>query len=429
MSRVALVLSRDEAETLSGFDEVFLWDGSATDSFKSQLRPSLASIGPVSSVNADFVRIALAIFATDHSVPRKSGGSDWNQRTLFVTVPVSDPGLWERAQASLVALTNYLTGDLWDFSFFLAEKNNVPISMIRDNSKRVVLLSGGADSAIGALFSAHGLSGNETQTLVSHSSSGPAAGTPQRQVAQLLEGHYPERQFAHHQLFLNRVQKRIGGTKFRNEPSSRSRSLLFLALGLAVAGQSGNVLWIPENGFASLNPPLGPERIGALSTRTTQPWFLQQVSELLKEIGAHGEIENPFQRMTKGEMFRQVSDIIGAKEASTYLSSTNSCSHTNQQYQRVPSGTHCGVCFGCIVRRASFKASGIIDQTRYLSDEGSTYDRYVQMNSILEAIHDFVDMGVNRSTIMAMPLPVDFSGRQALELCERGLAEMADYIL
>ena len=257
MTALALVLSRTEADGLVGMDEVFLWDGSANDSFKSLLKPDLSSLGPVPSLNADFVRIALAINATDHSVLRSARGSSWNRRELELSVPVSDPAVWSAHSTQLIALTNFLTGDSWSFSFSQAHLDASTVSMIGDTSKRVVLVSGGADSAAGALLSAHTLAGKETHTLVSHSSSS-ASGTPQRTVAAALNGTYPGKTSAHHQVFLSRVRKRLDGTYYRSESSSRSRSLLFLALGLAVASQSGGPLWIPENGFASLNldPPM-----------------------------------------------------------------------------------------------------------------------------------------------------------------------------
>lgn len=426
MTAVALALSRAEAESLVGIDEVFLWDGSAGDSFKSLLKPNLSSLGPVPALNADFVRVALTIYATDLSVLRTARGSGWNQRELDLSVPVSDPDTWSANSARLIALANFLTGDAWTFSFSKAELAESTVSMIGDTSKRVVLVSGGADSATGALLSAHGLVGKETHTLVSHSSSS-ASGVPQRAVAATLGALYPGRTAAHHQVFLGRVEKRFDGTRFRKEPSSRSRSLLFLALGLAVASQSGNPLWIPENGFASLNPPLGPERIGALSTRTTQPWFLEQVSLLLAAVGAHGHIENPFQRMTKGEMFAEVAKMLGATQASEFLSNTSSCSHTDQfRLKGVVVGTHCGVCFGCAVRKASFKASGVVDATAYLSDQGTKYASYLGPRSILEATQDFVDLGIDKATVMAMPLPDSLGVREALELCERGLNELGE---
>lgn len=428
MTRIALSLNRAEAEALDGFDEVFLWDGSATDSFKTKLHPMLASLGSVSSINADFVRIALAVYASDHSVLRQSFGSDWNQRTFELTVPVSTPGRWATNADSLNGLLAYLTGDIWSLTFVESSLPDAPLTMLRETSLRTILLSGGADSATGALVSVSELGPGEVHRLVSHSSSG-VSGSAQQLVTAALNSYFPTKKAAHQRIFLGRAKKRIDGTKFPREPTSRSRSLLFLALGLAVAGQSGGPLWIPENGFASLNPPLGPERVGALSTRTTQPWFLWRVSSLLTAMDGHGLIENPFERMTKGEMFQRVESILGVDGASKYLSTTNSCSHTDQQYLGVRSGTHCGVCFGCVVRRASFRAAKIVDQTRYLSNgSGQKIVDYVDGKSVMTAMRDFVDLGIEDSTIMAMPLPPGYGARSALVLAQKGMSELEGFL-
>lgn len=424
MTRLALVVDRTQIPT--DVDEVFRWDDTGDNSFKSGLGPSLGALGPVPTLNADFVRIALAVYATDHTVKRDARGSNWNTRELVVSVPVSDPSRWDSASTGLVEAVNFLTGDHWTFEF-------TPLTGIADNalpvpdtSTRVVLVSGGADSGIGALSSGSMLGDKQTHSLVSHASSS-AARTPQKHVHAQLESLFPGKQAAHHRLFLSRARKRPDGSLFPSEPSSRSRSFLFLALGLSIASQSGAPLWIPENGFASINPPLGPERLGALSTRTTQPWFLWKIQNVLGSVGAHGEIENPFQLMTKGEMFTQARRLLGDAKASAYLSATNSCSHTDQNYQGVPSGTHCGECFGCIVRRASFKSGGVLDATRYLSDEPQ-HATYVASHSVVEAARDFAASKISNATITVMPLPPSLSARQAMDLCLRGQAEMGAYL-
>lgn len=424
MTRLAIALDRSELP--NGFDESFLWDGTATDSFKSQYGPDLAKLGPVPALNSDFVRLALTVFATDHSVLRRGGGSNWNARDLFISVPVSNPSLWAGVHGELVEAINFLTGDKWTLEFTQATPVQQNASLVADSSARVVLLSGGADSGTGAAYSAAQLGVTQTHTLVSHASSGAASG-PQTLLHNELERMFPGRQSAHHRVFLSRGKKRLDGTNYKVEPSSRSRSFLFLSLGLAVAAQSGSPLWIPENGFASLNPPMGPERLGSLSTRTTQPWFLWRVSEILSSIGAHGHIENPFQLKTKGEMFADLASALGRDEASAYLSKTNSCSHTDQNFQRVPSGTHCGVCFGCIVRRASFKAAGLADQTRYLGDEAE-FATYAAKHSVVEAARDFATNALSNATIMTMPLPPTMTTAEAKSLCLRGQAEIRSYL-
>jgi len=345
---------------------------------------------------------------------------------LDLLVPVSDPDVWAGAATELIDALNFLTGDNWSLRFVQHEVEDNQHQLLADAPARVVLLSGGADSGTGAVISASSLTLNESHILVSHSSSGATSGA-QRAVHDRLEALFPGKQPIHRQIFIGRAKKRIDGTNYPDEPSSRSRSFLFLTLGLAAAARSGATLWIPENGFASLNPPLGPERLGALSTRTTHPWFLWRLQQALSKVGAHADLENPFQLETKGEMFTRASGVLGKDGASAFLSTTNSCSHTDQNYQGVPSGTHCGVCFGCIVRRASFKASGLHDQTRYLSAE-SRYATYTASHSIVEAVRDFVTRGIDDATVLAMPLPPGLLAGGAKELCVRGLNEMESYL-
>jgi hypothetical protein len=205
--------------------------------------------------------------------------------------------------------------------------------------------------------------------------------------------------------------------------------LLFLSLGLASAERAGTPLLIPENGFASLNPPLGPERRGALSTHTTHPFFLAELQTLLGATGAHGVIENPFEEMTKGEMFAEVASRIGKQAASEFLSATNSCSHTDARYSGGTSGSSCGVCFGCVVRRASFRAAGISDNTQYLSDEPAQRFRdFVDGKSVVDAMTDFVVDDPKMSVVLQMSLPASYGATNALDLCRRGVQELRAYL-
>ena len=93
---------------------------------------------------------------------------------------------------------------------------------------------------------------------------------------------------------------------------------------------------------ASLNPPLGAERRGSLSTRTTHPAFLAGLTRLLDTVGAQSEIVNPFAYQTKGEMFTGIAEQFGTTKASEFLSATHSCGLTGQRSFRVSVRTQCG---------------------------------------------------------------------------------------
>lgn len=431
MTRLLLSVDEQAAAAATDYDEVFFWSGDDQGTFSGSLDPHLAAFGPVGDLNIDFARLALGVFASDRSVLRRGGGSDWNARDLHLTVEVNNPGAWTGVRDLLASLVGFLTGDHWAFDFVqAAPAPAVPevLDLETDVPHRTVLLSGGADSAAGALMSALQLGQGERQLLVSHFSS-TAISPFQKHLVEEINRLAPNQQSLHRQVNLNRRGSRLNGTKFRNEPSSRSRSLLFLALGLANAERSGEPLQIPENGFASLNPPLGPERRGALSTHTTHPRFLADLQQLLLKLGAHGQIVNPFQDLTKGEMFARVAREIGVDEASAFLSATNSCAHTDARYDSAPPGASCGVCFGCLVRRASFAAADIPDATKYLVDDpqGRFVD-FVNGKSIVEAMRDFCARDMKPRDVMAMTLPEGYAASAALSLCQRGKTELREFL-
>ena len=88
------------------------------------------------------------------------------------------------------------------------------------------------------------------------------------------------------------------------EITMRSRSLLFIALGVFVAHSLGDdtPLLIPENGTMALNPPLTPSRRGSCSTRTAHPYYLKRLQQLLDGLGLKHRLENPLLGKTKGEV-------------------------------------------------------------------------------------------------------------------------------
>ncbi len=430
MTSILFEVSEARATNAGGFDEVFLWNETATSTFQGPLKPSLPQLGQVQPLNSDFVRIALAVLAADRSVLRARGGSDWNRRQFDLTVVVDHPEAWTGQAVRLAEVVGFLTGDTWAFIFDQSAPlaSHAPASVL-DKTRRVVLLSGGADSATGALMSRHKLSEGEGHILMSQFSQNAIAKV-QETLARQVEQLVPGRGQTHHRVQLTRSRKRLDGTKFRDERSTRSRSILFLALGLAAASVTNTPLWIPENGFASLNPPLGPERRGSLSTKTTHPKFLSDLRQLLAGVGAHGDIVNPYERMTKGEMFRSLADTFGEDATSAYLSQTNSCSHADGRFAGIRPGSSCGVCFGCLVRRASFHAAGLADHTTtYLcNDVTGKYNDYLKGKSIEVAMQDFVSAGISNATIMSMDLPDGYSARAAHDLCIRGVAELAEFM-
>ncbi len=425
-----LKLRPPTSDSLDDPQATFYWPAKGPSSFIAPFGPRLAAIGAVPPLNVDLVRLALLVFAADRSTIRKVGTTNWSSRDFSLTVPVSDARPWEAASDELCSLLRFLTGDTWALGFRNARppKEQAVKKLDLQEPSRVVLMSGGADSALGVLESRRQLDPTESHVLVSHV--GLTVLAPiQRRVAEAASTRAPGPAQSVAQIRLVRHQRQVDGSKFKSEPSSRSRSLLFLALGLAHASLHKVPLWIPENGFASLNPPLAPNRRGSLSTRTTHPAFLDGLSRILNDVGAHPTIVNPFARMTKGEMFRDAANQFSEAAISGFLSATHSCGHTGQRSKGIPTTTQCGVCFGCVLRRASFAAAGLTDTTGY-ADRGRSDElaKWLDHNSVLPDMRRFVRKGVTRRDLLTMSLPDGYSLSDARHLCGRGVEELRQYV-
>jgi 7-cyano-7-deazaguanine synthase in queuosine biosynthesis len=411
-------VSRDEARSS------FYWTTDGPSSFTAGLGPSLGRFSNVPALNVDLARIAVAVYAADRTVPRAVSGADWSQRSIDLDIPVSDPERWQSVERELASVLAFLSGDQWNLTFNDEPAPREAIRLEGDRPERVVLLSGGADSAIGALLSRSQLVADQEHVLLSHYSATHLAPT-QRHIAAELERLLQGPSQRHEVVHLTRLAKRADGTAYPNEFSTRSRSFLFLALGLAVASVHQVPLWIPENGFASINPPLGPERRGSLSTHTTHLAFLSGLSAVLERIGAHGVIQNPFAHQTKGEMFRWAADLIGDDQASQLLSATYSCSLTGQRAFGISPAMSCGVCFGCVLRRASFVASALEDRTQYIqADQNMELGRWLAHQSVEPPMRNFVCRGIERRDLLALNLPPEYPLAEAMALCQRGIAQL-----
>lgn len=404
----------------------FYWERAATStSFVSSFGPNLGYLGAVDLMNADLVRIAVAVRAVDASASR---GVRWTFRDLSVKIPVSKPKRWRRHAEALNRLLGLLTGDTWDVRFSKEAFPEEAVRMAFPGTSQVVLLSGGADSGTGAMLSALGLPDGDQQTLLSHFSTGHISPI-QRRLAIEIDKAAPGTTHDHIRINHQRRKRGPSGTPYGRESSSRSRSLLFIALGLAAASIERVPLLIPENGFASINPPLGYDRRGSLSTKTTHPRFFDDLQALLNEVGAHADFSNPFADKTKGEMYAQLRDAVGAKEAAAYLSLTNSCSHSGARSFGIYPTVQCGVCFGCVLRRASFQAAGLTDQSEYIDpSDHPRLPAWLESKSVLGAVRSFVADPPDELALSTMRLPSSYSIAAAKDLCDRAVAELRGYL-
>jgi hypothetical protein len=215
------------------------------------------------------------------------------------------------------------------------------------------------------------------------------------------------------------------------EPSERSRSLLFAALGVATAvGRRARRLQVPENGWTSLNPPLRANRGGWLSTRSTHPQTFALLGELLDRLGLAVEVINPYGWRTKGELVRAAAEVAGP-DFPAGVAGTLSCAKLDGRlYRGGHPALNCGLCVACLVRRAAIQAAGVPDHTEYLADRltGQSLQLLLERRQPdLTAVRVAVAAGVDESLLLAAAsLPRDFDVDRALALWERGLQELAD---
>jgi len=201
-------------------------------------------------------------------------------------------------------------------------------------------------------------SGNKL-LLVSHHEGGGIISGRQRLLAKELQLHYGNDKVQHCGISLS-VSNGI-------EPSTRSRSLLFISLGLCLATTISmeTPLIIPENGFVSLNCPLTPNRLGSYTTRTTHPYFLKKIQDIIYKIGIKNTLSNIYSFKTKGQL---VSECANRNLLKKLFKISISCAHPEALRWRKKSPGPCGYCFPCIVRRASLNTIGWDDASEYYFD-------------------------------------------------------------
>lgn len=411
-------------------DRTFYWhDASTHPWFRANVGPLLGALGCTEPRNIDLVRIATAVLAADRSASRSGTLSRWNQREFKLTVDVIDAKPWAAHAEALESLLAFLTGDIWHMHFRSRFGTPEPVAVVGLEASRVVLLSGGADSASGALLSGLELAAtHQGQVLISHWSS-PNLAPLQRVVASEIEKLAPGSTTEHLQVHIARGRQSPTGQGYGKEDSTRSRSLLFIALGLAVASAQRLPLWLPENGYASINPPLSRSRRGSLSTKTTHPKFLEDLMTLLDDVGAHSTISNPYAWSTKGEMFQAVSAGTDADTASRFLSATSSCSHTGTRSWGLPPHTACGECFGCVLRKASFQAARLHDTTPYFTPTTEKQITWLKEKSVVPAMRDFLREPFGEDDLASLRIPTGLALADVAAFCRRGRAELAEVML
>jgi len=321
----------------------------------------------------DFVQLCLSACAADLACLRNASADGWT-RTIELTVALCEPLRWLPWKAHIESMLKVLTGDYWTLHFVaggIAPPNGRSEQLDRDC---VSLLSGGLDSLIGGI---NLVSEGRSPLLVSQLAHEDS--DRQRRYAAALGAGATHMQWSHGISFTG-----------RRETSTRGRSLAFYAFAVLATTRIAGApvqIFVPENGFISVNPPLVPGRVGSLSTRTTHPQFIGMLQELLDGVGANVQLELPYRFKTKGQMLRECMD---QNLLSSWAADSTSCGRF-RTYNR----THCGRCVPCMIRKGAFLAWGPgRDTTRYVyptlvgSDKAGSPDDPMAAALAVLAVHD-----------------------------------------
>ncbi|HCG6643293.1 hypothetical protein O4N70_21225 [Vibrio parahaemolyticus] len=360
----------------------------------------------------DLLSIALSAICADLAGHRKKSADGWT-RNFELTIAVQDSSFWNEQAEALGHLFAFLTTDRWQFRF--VDDGISPTSS--ENAELpgedcVSLLSGGLDSLVGNI------------DLVEQ-------GYTPYAVTQTVRGDgYQQKTFADsigNGLSQFKVNHNARVPNPETPSSQRARSIIFLTYGVLVATalkvyHEGNrvPLFVCENGFISINPPLTPIRLGSLSTRTTHPVVFSLFHDILNAANLRVDIINPYQHKTKGEMLR---DCQNQSKLMELASQTTSCGR-----YLIHGHQHCGRCVPCLVRRAAFLVWDQPDNTTYkysnLGIKNEEHAGYDDVRSALMAIQERHDLGTKRWLNSSLSSPRVQSKDDIAHMIERGLEEV-----
>ena len=302
---------------------------------KSKIAPTVEAL--------DFTIIAMAVVAADKAVLRKKSADGWT-RKIELCIYLHDAPKWRQEKRKLEEMLRFLSGDFWVLNINALPESLVPQKKYDLRQQDCIcLLSGGMDSLVGAI-DLHEEGRNPL--FVSQTVRGDAE--HQREYAM---------QFGINNLcqWSNNIKK-----KGESEISTRARSMVFFAFALLAScgidcnAQGRKELFVPENGYISLNMPLDPLRTGSLSTKTTHPVYMKAMQEIWNDVGINIDFVLPYKYKTQGEVLMDCKNQDLMKKL---IFGSTSCGKYQRKLQ------HCGVCVPCLVRRAAFLKNNLCDVT------------------------------------------------------------------
>lgn len=368
---------------------------------KTQIAPTVDAL--------DFTIIAMAVVAADKAVLRKKSPDGWT-RKIELCIYLHDAPKWRREKRKLEDMLRFLSGDFWDLDINALPESLVPQKKYDLRQQDCIcLLSGGMDSLVGAI-DLHEEGRNPL--FVAQTVRGDAE--HQREYAM---------QFGTNNLcqWSNNVRKRG-----ESEISTRARSIIFFAFALLAScgidcnSQGRKELFVPENGYISLNMPLNPLRAGSLSTKTTHPVYMKAMQEIWNDVGINIDFVLPYRYKTKGEVLMECKNQDLMKNL---IFGSTSCGKYQRKLQ------HCGVCVPCLVRRAAFLKNNLHDATEggYFKDNlQNSHSKDVAAAAL--AVVQFKKNGIESLVKGMLSFAKGEERNLYLGVVERGLLEIEDLL-
>ncbi len=305
-------------------------------------------------IDVDLLVVLASIAFADRRVSRRRG-SRWG-RALALSVPVYLPAEWERVSPELASLLHDVSGDDWRLEF----RRRTAADELRQlffpqlprefRGATVAPYSGGLDSF--ATVAQHRVQNDGAPLLLVHAQHG----------ARSLHSVLPDRDRLAPALA---VPFTVSGGSHA-EPSYRTRTLVFFSLA-ALAWRRNNAarIWIGESGIGCLGPSFVPFGIEQ-PVSGCHPMFIKKLGAFFEHLwGVLPPFELPHLWVTKGEVLAE----LHARKALEGWQRTRSCSRNVRRQHPKASASHCGLCSGCMFRRQSLRAAGLVeDAGTYYAD-------------------------------------------------------------
>lgn len=320
----------------------------------------------ISQEAADLVDFAAAVYQIEKHL---KGRQRTNPPARFeLSMQLRNPDAWTRRAVEMAQRALLLLGNAqWTLTFTGGLKADVPGLGAVDSEQvdRIVLFSGGMDSACGA---ACVLDHRHRTRLVSFYT---RQKTLQRTIANDI-GFKPPVQWG--MRWDSELGRGRGHTYYY-------RSFLFLCLAAATAESWGaRTILQFENGILASSIPPSPSW---MMTKHAHPKLHELLSQLLSELfDDEWSVANPFLLLTKRGCFDKAAGRLGKAEAARIIRKTETCwfyasnriikpadeelqkreQDGKKSWQKKP-GTPCGICIPCVIRRTAFQ--GDVDEYRW----------------------------------------------------------------